>query len=227
MVLKKISIAGYEIGDFTSLLALLTAGASLIWQFSNWWIGADVRLLQPLRMEFACQHHDACDADSNLMIVIDRLQFVNYGSPGYDMLVDPGAITVSFKGATGQLLKTIELHALYYSKRATDDIEEDPADFVFVKGGSVASHEVEYLPRRIVLSDGKVRNGNFIRFEEFKSWIRNETGPRSVEITINPRPITDKPVPLNTTCRVIIDHDMIDNTSDPAVGSFPRDCSIS
>lgn len=221
---RKLSIAGYEFGDVASLLALTIAGISIFWQLSAWWRGADIRVLPPLRVEFACEDDNHCHKDSNLKIVLDRLQLVNFGARGYDMLVDPGIVKVSFKDSDGKLLDSINLQALYFSERATDGIDMVPARFLLVNGGSVETQEVEYYPRRIVKEDGTVDRKNYMKFTKFKSWIQKQNGPRLVEISVKPRPVRSKSIHLGTKCHIIIDDDMISNASNSEVGTFPRDC---
>ena len=224
MAMKKISVAGYEIGDITSLLALLAALASISWQISDWWVGPDVEVLPPLRVEFACKDDNNCHKDSHLMIVLDRLQLVNYGAVSYDTLVDPGTITVIFKEKNETTLRVLELHALYFSDRTTAGIDRQAARFVLVKGGSVATHEVEYLPRRVVDEDGSVDPRNFMKFSEFKSWIADKKGPRIVDLVVKPRPVGGASDFESSMCRVMVDKDMVKNARDQDVGSFPRDC---
>ena len=224
MATRKISVAGYEIGDVTSLLALATALASIGWLLSSWWIGANVDVLPPTRIELACEDDNDCHADSHLMVVLDRLQLVNYGASGYDMLVDPGTVTVSFKNTSGKELRALKLHSLYFSKRTTVGIDREPARFILVKGRAVVTHEVEYVPRRVVSKDGTVSRKNYMKFKEFKSWLADDSGPRIVEIVVKPRSVIDTSTAMSSTCRVIVDKDMIENATDPHVGTFPRDC---
>ena len=224
MATKKISVAGYEIGDITSLLALFAAVASIVWQLSDWWIGPDVKVLPPLRVEFACEDDNDCHENSHLMIVLDRLQFVNYGAVSYDMLVNPGTITVLFRRKDETVLRNLDLHALYFSNRTTAGIGRQPARFVLVKGGSVATHEVEYLPRRVIGKDGSVDSRNFMTFSEFKSLIAEDEGPRIIDLAVKPRPVGEASDFAGSMCRVIVDDDMVTNAGDPNVGTFPRDC---
>ncbi|WP_339760793.1 hypothetical protein [uncultured Hoeflea sp.] len=228
--LKKVGIFGYEIGGLGSVLAFILAVVGLIWQGWSFIVGPDARILPMRGVEFACSEQDGaeCTESANLIVVADRMSIANYATDGYDLLVDPGKAILEFIGNDNASLRKIELDAQFYFKRTQIDYEQEPASKLFVKAGSVVDKEIGYYPRMFVAADGSISRLNFLRFIQFKKELISGIGEENISkirIRFKPNQFGRNRKPLILTCTIVIDTKMRESSSDPKVGTFPRDCS--
>ena len=229
MALKKFGLMGYEIGGWGAALALIISIVGISLQARAYLLGPATTILPVWRLELACSKSTkaGCKDGSMLIVVADRLAFVNEGNAGYDTLIDPGQATVKLLSKRGQVLKEVRLRAQYFSKRV-GKITREPASFILVPGGSAMDFEVEYFPRSFIQKDRTTNRENFYSFEDFKDALTMGIDGELIDTIVVMFEATARGRNrgrLNTSCTVVVDKRMrLNREVEPHAGSFPRNC---
>jgi hypothetical protein len=227
--LRKFGLFGYEIGGWGAALAFLLASTGLIWQSWAYFVGPDARILSMRGVELTCsnQNGEKCEPGANLILVANRLAFVNFGAEGYDALIDPGSVRVEFLDEIGESVRSITLDSLYFTERTQIAFEQKPASRIFLKAGAGVDYEVAYYPRMKISNPLSVNRENFLLWADFKSLLVSEEfggRVRVVRATFLPKAMGRNRGSLVYVCNFFLDVKMRDSASRPDVGTFPRDC---
>lgn len=234
---QKFNVFGYEIGEWSSGLALVLSIIGLVWQATSWFIGADIALLPFRTLEFTCPLVEIKDVNGErvicnterpyLVLAVSRLNVVNSGSDGYDTFIDAGQVKIDFLNKNQKSLKSVTLQALYFSNRTDRAMLQESATPLYIKAGSVSSKEVEYYPRKLVNVDGTIDRRNFLDYEEFKKIISLDNGQDvidTIEVTLIINETENEDKKYQVKCKIIVDSDFRKNSANSEVLNFIRDC---
>jgi hypothetical protein len=186
------------------VLSLCTAG----YQLYGFLKGPDIQSHPPYQITIHRQHIGDAETGFDLVQFIVPLTYVNKGQEGYNGLVTEDRIEFEIAGKK-YVHHWYEFVTCSIKKNKLDQALQGDAQPVLVAANNVVGHTTAFYARMIDTADKSSKWGNFLRWEDFCSTLKNEKAlVLKIVSTIEGR---KKPVECTHTLRVPVDADLQHN----------------
>jgi hypothetical protein len=230
---RKFRFWGYEIADWSSLVALIVSLGTLSWtMYDKFFVWPSPQLVPPEIVEFWCKdtsfdavrQREICDEEAYLLVRASTLTFLNRAPSPHSYVVKTLSANVSFMNADSAPKKSLHLPWQYFSEISISDQDRKPVAPFTVDGNAAVAKEVEFYPRREIDPDEKSSRpttSERYKFSDFQSLISSEA-IKNISLLFEAT-VFDSNAPVTAVCQVPVDQDFVHNAS-VSYPLFSREC---